>query len=226
MGCCHCSEAELTDTFQITPNSPRANNLNKHIQILLLLFTCSFSVNSIALECFELDVALPDGVDSATGFRMERYRTPVPATITGGCLVNTADVQREAVAESNWLLLDVFPPKGLGHDPLDGEWIISEDHSYIEGSMWLPEVGRGFIEEEHSQYFRRNLEKLTNNDKTASVVFYCTADCWQSWNAARRAISWGYSNVLWYAEGIDGWLENGFELVPGEPTNFFAHLEK
>ena len=199
--------------------------MNKYFQTLLSLFAFSLCTNLSAKECFEPGLTLPVGVDSDTGLRMERYRSPVPDTIPGGCIVDTDDVKTNIDTDSRWLLLDVFPPKGLGHDPLDGEWIVSEEHSFIMGSIWLPEVGRGFLEDEHLQYFHRNLEILTGNDKAASVVFYCTADCWQSWNAARRAISWGYSNVLWYPEGIDGWLENGLNLVAAEPVNFFAHLD-
>jgi hypothetical protein len=33
------------------------------------------------------------------------------------------------------------------------------------------------------------------------LCFYCLADCWMSWNAAKRALSLGYSNVAWYREG-------------------------
>jgi rhodanese-related sulfurtransferase len=26
-----------------------------------------------------------------------------------------------------------------------------------------------------------------------------------SWNAARRAVEWGYSNVVWFPGGTDAW---------------------
>jgi PQQ-dependent catabolism-associated CXXCW motif protein len=57
------------------------------------------------------------------------------------------------------------------------------------------------------------------------LVFYCQADCWMSWNAAKRALSLGYSNVAWYPEGTDGWtfynlptLESRPEPRPDEET--------
>ena len=202
------------------------------LRLPLLVFAVLFSTQAFALECFDADAVLPEGVDRETGFRMERYRAPVPESIPGGCIAGNNEVQAAYLktigndSTDNWVFLDVFPPRGLGHDPLDGEWIISEEHSYIPGSTWLPEVGRGFLEEEHQQYFQQNLQNLTDNDTTTPVVFYCTADCWQSWNAAVRAISWGYSNVIWYPEVIDGWLEIGLELEPAIPINFFAHLDK
>jgi rhodanese-related sulfurtransferase len=30
-----------------------------------------------------------------------------------------------------------------------------------------------------------------------------------SWNAAKRALSYGYTNVDWYSDGTDGWQEAG-----------------
>jgi rhodanese-related sulfurtransferase len=34
-----------------------------------------------------------------------------------------------------------------------------------------------------------------------------------SWNAAKRAMEYGYSNVTWYPEGTDGWA---FQDYPQE----------
>ena len=42
------------------------------------------------------------------------------------------------------------------------------------------------------------------NNETLLVI-YCQADCWMSWNAAKQALSYGYTNVAWYPEGTDGW---------------------
>jgi rhodanese-related sulfurtransferase len=38
-----------------------------------------------------------------------------------------------------------------------------------------------------------------------------------SWNAAKRAMSLGYSDVAWYPEGADGWAKVGHPLEPREP---------
>jgi hypothetical protein len=37
---------------------------------------------------------------------------------------------------------------------------------------------------------------VTGGNEGKSVAFYCKADCWMSWNAAKRAISYGYRDVL------------------------------
>jgi rhodanese-related sulfurtransferase len=38
-----------------------------------------------------------------------------------------------------------------------------------------------------------------------------------SWNAAKRALQLGYSNIAWYREGTDGWLAAGLPLVTITP---------
>jgi len=150
---------------------------------------------------------------------MQRYRAPVPDFLPGGTVVDT-DAVAEFKQAGNAVLLNVYPPKGLGPDPLNGDWIITERHNHIEDSTWLPDVGRGHIEPDERAYFERHLKRITNGDKNTAIVFYCTADCWQSWNAARRAILWGYTDVYWYPEGIDGWLDEGYGLVPAQAVNF------
>ncbi len=162
---------------------------------------------------------LPDGVDPATGFRMQRYRSPVPDYLPGAETVDTAKAHA-LHREGKVIFVDVFPPKGLGADPLNGHWLITETHNHIARSTWLPEVGRGYIEDGHASYFKRNLQRITDHNKAAALLFYCTADCWQSWNAARRAVQWGYQNVFWYPDGTDGWAEEDYPLVPAIPINF------
>ncbi len=165
------------------------------------------------------ETRLPDGVDAGTGLRMERYRAPVPDFIPGGS-VATLDEMRRLIAGGRALFIDVYPPEGAGPDPLDGTWRNTETRENIAGSVWLPNVGRGYLEPDLEAYFRRNIERLSSGDKARPLVFYCTADCWQSWNAARRAILWGYAAVYWYPEGTDGWTEAGGRIVPAEPVNF------
>jgi PQQ-dependent catabolism-associated CXXCW motif protein len=42
---------------------------------------------------------------------------------------------------------------------------------------------------------------------------YCHERCWLSWNAAKRAIRYGYRNVYWFPDGIEGWRAAGFETA-------------
>jgi rhodanese-related sulfurtransferase len=38
-----------------------------------------------------------------------------------------------------------------------------------------------------------------------------------SWNAAKRALTLGYSDVIWYPDGTDGWTEADLPLAPATP---------
>jgi PQQ-dependent catabolism-associated CXXCW motif protein len=83
----------------------------------------------------------------------------------------------------------------------------------IPGSIWLPDVGRGTLSPELEAWFRAELERVTAGNRAASLVFYCRADCWMSWNATKRALSWGYTAAQWYDEGTDGWEASGYPLA-------------
>ena len=169
--------------------------------------------------CHKPDIDLPEGVDSGSGFRMHRYRAPVPSTLPGGCVLSDAEA-RQLWQQGTARFIDVYPPRGMGADPLDGTWLITEKRSTIPGAVWLPEVGRGYLDTDHEAYFRRNIELLGGDRRHIPLVFFCTADCWQSWNAARRAILWHYPIVYWYPEGTDGWRDTGGDQVPATAVNF------
>ena len=57
----------------------------------------------------------------------------------------------------------------------------------------------------------------TKDDKAVLLVFYCQEDCWMSWNAAKRALSYGYRNVAWYPEGTDGWQRADLPVADSQP---------
>lgn len=196
------------------------------VVLTVIVSLCTVTVGlaaapAVTHNASSLEQPLPKGVDTTTGFRMNRYRAPVPETNPGTEVVDTARAF-ELFESGAVKFIDVYPPKGLGANPVDGSWMTNEKHQSIEGATWLPEVGRGHIEQEHIDYFQRNLALITDDDKTTPLIFYCTADCWQSWNAARRARLWGYDTIFWYPAGTDGWREHNHPLVPIEPVNFLG----
>ncbi|HIG79905.1 MAG TPA: PQQ-dependent catabolism-associated CXXCW motif protein [Cycloclasticus sp.] len=101
----------------------------------------------------------------------------------------------------------------------DGAWLVSTPRKNIPGSVWLPNVGEQELKPVVQLYFDTNLIELTAGDKSKSLVFYCIEDCWMAWNAAKRAREWGYSDVMWFREGVDGWKDIGGELQVNEPIN-------
>lgn len=149
-------------------------------------------------------------------YRTHDYRSPVPKTLAGARVVHADEV--EALwRKKGAVFIDVFPrapkPPNL---PAGTVWR-DPTHQSIEGAHWLPNVGYGVLTPEIESYFRSRLSSLTEEGRRP-VVFFCLRDCWMSWNAAKRALAWGYKDVLWFPEGTDSWQENGFDLVQVEPV--------
>ncbi len=139
-------------------------------------------------------------------YRKSNYRAPVPNSLKGAKVVSTAEA--ESLFESKEaIFIDVYPkppkPKKL---PKGTVWR-EPKHTSIEGAVWLPNVGYGVLSKAFSEYFATRLETLTEGDKAKAVVFFCLRDCWMSWNAGKRALEMGYTNVIWFPEGVDGWRE-------------------
>ena len=165
--------------------------------------------------------ARADGADCVpeepSGYRMSEFRAPVPCTLAGARVLSTEDLQR-LIAEQSPVLIDVLPsprrPEGLSEDAI---WQ-PPARSNIPGSVWLPNTGFGVLPVEEEAYLRANLDRLTEGDPSRRVVFYCLADCWMSWNAARRALEWGYTSVVWFPVGTDGWKAAGLPLAEAMPV--------
>lgn len=157
-------------------------------------------------------------VPEPEGYRLEEYRSPTPATLAGAAVVDTRMLQRLLGAREDVILIDVLPaprkPKNLRPGAL---WLPKERRN-IPGSIWLANTGFGELPVEEEEYFRRNLRRLTGGDTDHPLVFYCLADCWMSWNAAKRALAWEYGKVYWYPDGTDGWAEAGLPLEHSEPV--------
>lgn len=150
-------------------------------------------------------------IDPNTGFRLGHYRAPTPESVPNAQRIKL-DELKALLKKPNVALLDVMAHTGAGPDPATGEWRVNEARFHIPGSVWLPEVGLGRLTPVLRRYFRDNLERITSGDKSHTIVIYCIADCWPSWNAAKRAGEWGYENVLWFSEGSDGWSQVGLPL--------------
>lgn len=158
-----------------------------------------------------------DYIDPASGYRMSHYRAAVPDTVPSGTRLRTEEVEK-LFKVGKVSFIDVLPSTGAGFDPKTGQWRLSVKHKNIPGSIWLPDVGRGEPGADLERYFAENLSAITGGDKTRAILIYCKADCWMSWNAVKRAASYGYSNIYWYADGIDGWAEWDNPTAPAEPV--------
>lgn len=140
------------------------------------------------------------------GYWQGAMNGPVPATITGGTVVGTADLA-ELLRKEKPVLIDVVPAPRRPETQTT-LWLPLPHHD-IPRSVWIPGAGSGVISTTMTDYFRRRLNELTANDRGKTLVFYCRVNCWASWNAAKRAIAEGYKRVSWYPDGIEAWQDAG-----------------
>jgi PQQ-dependent catabolism-associated CXXCW motif protein len=148
-------------------------------------------------------------------YRTDHYRAPVPQTLNGARVITTA----EAAAlwkRGDAAFVDVLPRPPKPKLPPGTLWR-DEPRLDIPGSIWLPDTGYGALAAPMQAYLRNGLVKATGGNRAKPLVIYCLEDCWMSWNAARRAVVMGYSHVIWYPAGTDGWSDAGLPLKEATP---------
>jgi PQQ-dependent catabolism-associated CXXCW motif protein len=150
-------------------------------------------------------------------YRTDDYRAPTPATLRGARVITTAQahaIWRAGAGAFVDAMPDVPRPANL---PAGTIWR-GKQRLNIPGSTWLADTGYGELSAAVEDYLRSGLEGITGGDRAKLLVIYCLRDCWMSWNVAKRAISWGYSNVAWYPDGTDGWQDAGLPLSEAAPA--------
>jgi PQQ-dependent catabolism-associated CXXCW motif protein len=152
----------------------------------------------------------PEMLFNAEGYRVAHYRGPVP--------LGSSEVHRIALPaaarlrpDRDAIFIDVLPAEG-GHREADGGWRLAQQRESIPGAHWFPEAGRGVLAPDIGPWFERGIARLTGGRRERMLIIFCLADCWMSWNAAKRLRALGYTNVWWLAEGTDGWRDLGRPL--------------
>ena len=180
-------------------------------RIILASLACLAMAAPGGIVCAAEDVPQPEG------YRLDDYNAPVPDAVPGGQTIHT-DALHALTAGQALVLVDVLPaprrPPGMRPD---APWLPVPRRD-IPGSLWLPEIGRGAIPPEIDAWMEHKLEAATGGDRGRPIVFYCRADCWMSWNAAKRAAAHGWRNVLWYPDGTEGWEAAGLPLAEAHPA--------
>ena len=149
-------------------------------------------------------------------YRTDNYRSPVPLTLKGATVLSNREALNLWEAKTA-VFIDVYPHPPKPPNLPEGTLWRETTHQSLENAVWLPNVGYGVLSPANDAYFRRSLDDLSGGDKTKKLVFFCLRDCWMSWNAAKRALSYGFSNVDWYRDGTDGWQEEGGLLEEVQP---------
>jgi PQQ-dependent catabolism-associated CXXCW motif protein len=169
------------------------------------------------LLCLAMTFGVAAGPAEPTDYRMQEYGAPTPDTLRGAAVLDTARA-RDLWEKRQAVFIDVLPrpprPAGL---PASTIWH-PKPRSDIPGSIWLPDTGYGALAPAMETYVQQGLEQASGGNRDRVMVFYCKADCWMSWNAAKRALTLGYRHVAWYPEGMDGWMAHGLPAEPREPV--------
>lgn len=160
------------------------------------------------LLCFS---SLIQAIEEPSGYRSELYDDVVPDTLQGATRVTALDVQRLR-REVDALVVDVIPEHRMPDSLPKGQLWIPVPHKGVPGALWLPDVGFGVLSDVTEKYFTSHLRNATRGNFEHPVIFYCRSDCWMSWNAAKRAMNYGYAKVYWFADGVDDWAFEGFEF--------------
>ncbi|WP_265501182.1 PQQ-dependent catabolism-associated CXXCW motif protein [Paracoccus beibuensis] len=180
------------------------------IRVLALLLAVAVAVAAPALA---------ETVPEPDTYRGEPYRASVPATLAGAEVIDA----RTAIAlndEGRAAFIDVLPRKTRPEGLPEGTIWHEQLHLTIPGSVWLWNTGYEALSEPEEIRLRTGLDRLRRDDPQRPLVFFCRPDCWMSWNAARRAIEWGYQPILWFPGGADSWAEaGGPPLVTAEPVS-------
>ncbi|MEO1138396.1 MAG: PQQ-dependent catabolism-associated CXXCW motif protein [Pseudomonadota bacterium] len=172
-------------------------------------------IRALALACLLPVTAFAETPIEPEDYRNDHYRAPVPETLAGGTVVSTEE------AHAIWLagdtaFIDVLPRAPKPDNLPEGTIWREKPRASIPGTLWLPNVGYGQVADVTHDYFRAGLKKVTGGDKDKPILFFCLDECWMSWNAAKRALEYGHTQVYWFPEGTDGW---DFEDFPLEEVN-------
>ena len=161
-------------------------------------------VCSASMAGAEVPAAVAPGhVTEPAGLYQGAMHGYTPSVVTGGRVIDTAalakliDLQRP-------LLLDVAeqdrkPPSMSKDTP----WL--PIHRSIPGAGFLAGGGKGTGDAAYADAFKTRVAALAGFDMAKPIVTFCHPDCWGSYNAAKRLVGLGYTHVLWYRDGTEGW---------------------
>src|ERR1700722_7317795 len=141
---------------------------------------------------------------------------PVPSTIAGGKVIHARALAR-LIKRKDVVVIDVSKEPRRPAELAPGAPWLPVPHRALPVARWIPGVGAGAISAQLEDQFRRQLSLALGEDVHRPLVFYCHARCWLSWNAAKRAIGYGYKRVFWFPDGIEGWTAAGRQTKVAAP---------
>ncbi|MGA9599986.1 MAG: PQQ-dependent catabolism-associated CXXCW motif protein [Methylocystis sp.] len=182
----------------------------KKIAWIGIVALCAIFAAAVATQAQEAPPPEPEG------YRMEKYHAPTPATLKGATVIDTPQAFDFWTRKAAVFIDAIARPKRPADFAPDKPWV-PEPRRNIPGSLWLADTGFGELSPDAQRYFEDGLARATNGDKSKAIVFYCRTNCWASWNAGKRAMTLGYTNIYWYPGGADAWEGAGHPLEEKGP---------
>ena len=169
----------------------------------------AFAVSWMVVSAFAQDTGFADelkdyGVSATKNPRprSSNYGSATPTEIPGAKVVTTKDLITMLAGETRPVLIAAYSAPTM-----------------IPGSIAMDGAGEDRLLGVDREKFPKALTKLTSDDKSKLIVFYCHGSkCWLSYNAALHALELGYTNVMWYRGGRDAWKEANQKFVPPAGT--------
>lgn len=124
--------------------------------------------------------------------------THTPTSIPGARVITTEELIR---VSRSAVLIDAWNDRS---------------HATLPGAirMWAAGASGSFNDQVQSG-LGAALAMRTNHNFQQPLVFFCAGvNCWESYNAALRAVQMGYRQVYWYRGGVAAWQAAGLTLVP------------
>jgi PQQ-dependent catabolism-associated CXXCW motif protein len=166
----------------------------------------------LLLPIFAAPAQTPEPAEYWTG----EVNSPVTATIRGGKVIHVQELAA-LLKGGRAVVVDVSNAPRRPENMAPGAPWLPLPHQAIPGSIWIPGAGLGEIPPAVDTFFRQRLAAETGEDLSHPIVIYCHERCWLSWNAAKRAISYGYTDVCWLPDGVEGWHAAGLSTSAIEP---------
>lgn len=167
----------------------------------------------------------PHNVPEPQGLYQGAPHGYVPPTLKGAKVLDSAGALDKLIQSEHPVLIDVAE---LDRKPpsMSKTMIWLPQHRSIAGADWLPGGGDGTGDAAFAAAFRTRAAALTNGKPSTAIVTFCHPDCWASWNAAKRLVGLGYTNVYWFPGGMEAWQDAHDTGVVKPDAAWMASLPK
>lgn len=134
-----------------------------------------------------------------------------PPTLKGATVIDLAALDK-LLADGKPVLIDVgLADRKPANLPPGTIWLPT--HRSIPGAVWLPNAGAAPLTAAQEEMFLKRVGALAGGDKTKPIVTFCHPECWGSWNAGKRLVAAGYTQVHWFPLGVEGWQDRNETTV-------------